>query len=73
MTTGRNPIESWSSIAGTTDSSSSRTWSSGRGSAKPTASRTTFKRSKGIPVLSLSCWKVVPLTPANRSKALASR
>ena len=63
MTAGRNPIESWSSIARTTDSSSTRTWSSGRGSAKPTASRTTRRRSKGTPVSSLSCWKVVPLIP----------
>jgi hypothetical protein len=44
-------------MAGTTDSSSSRTWSSGRGSAKPTASRTTFRRSKGMPVRALSWWK----------------
>jgi len=73
MTTGRNPLESWSSIADTTDSSSSRTWSSGRGSAKPTASRTTFRSSRGTPVRSLSSRKVVPLTPANRSKAVTSR
>src|SRR5918996_994517 len=56
-------------MAGTTESSSSRTRSSGPGSAKPTASRTTFRRSMGIPVLSLSSWNVMLLSPGNRSNA----
>ena len=69
MTAGRTPSESWASIADTTKSSSSRTVSCGRGAAKPTASRTTTSSSSGMPVCALSCWKVVPLSPANRSKA----
>jgi hypothetical protein len=73
MTTGRNPFASWSSITATTDSSFSWTVSSGRGSAKPKASRTTISSSSGIPVCALSWWKVVPLSPANRSNAAKSR
>jgi hypothetical protein len=72
MTTGRNPVASWSWITGTTDSSTTRTWSCGPGWAKPTASRTTISSSSGIPVLVLSSRKVVPLSPANRSKAVTS-
>src|SRR6266498_1796365 len=52
MVMGCNPVESWSSMAGTIASSSSRTRSSGRGSAKPTAWRTTFSRSIVMPLSS---------------------
>jgi hypothetical protein len=73
MTAGRNPFASWSWIAGTTDSSLWWMVSSGRGSAKPMASRTTISSSSGMPVLALSWWKVVALSPPNGSNAVASR
>ena len=47
---------------------------SGRGSAKPTASRITRRSVATDPAFRRSArWKVVPLVPANRSTALASR
>src|ERR687892_339630 len=52
-----------------TASSSSRRRSSGRGSAKPKASRTTFRRSVGTPVASLTSRKVLVDSAVNRSKA----